>query len=290
MELVRTLGVLCEAPAPEHETIASALGIPAPDPEEWTRLFVLELPPYASIYLDAEGMIGGEARERVAGFWRALALAPPAEPDHLASLLGLYTALAEAERDEPDPARRALWREARTAFLWEHLASWLPLYLDALEALAGNGYAAWAGLLQDALAGEAARLSPPAGLPAQLRAAPALIVGGETGIDELVGVLLVPVRTGLVLAPADLRRAAHELELGSRLGERRTVLRTLLAQEPARTLGWLAAEAQRRAVRPAPFWFEREISRFWTERAEAAAALLSALGEEAARQEVSHVG
>jgi Nitrate reductase delta subunit len=264
MELVRTLGVLCEAPAPEHETIASALGIPAPDPEEWTRLFVLELPPYASIYLDAEGMIGGEARERVAGFWRALALAPPAEPDHLASLLGLYTALAEAERDEPDPARRALWREARTAFLWEHLASWLPLYLDALEALAGNGYAAWAGLLQDALAGEAARLSPPAGLPAQLRAAPALIVGGETGIDEL--------------------------ELGSRLGERRTVLRTLLAQEPARTLGWLAAEAQRRAVRPAPFWFEREISRFWTERAEAAAALLSALGEEAARQEVSHVG
>ena len=290
MELVRTLGVLCEAPAPEHETIASALGIPVPDREEWTRVFVLELPPYASIYLDAEGMIGGEARERVAGFWRALALAPPAEPDHLASLLGLYTALAEAERDEPDPARRALWREARTALLWEHLASWLPLYLDALEALAGNGYAAWAGLLQDALAGEATRLSPPAGLPAQLRAAPALIVGGETGIDELVGALLVPVRTGLVLAPADLGRAAHELWLGSRLGERRTVLRSLLAQEPARTLGWLAAEAQRRAVHPAPFWFDGEISRFWTERAKAAAALLSELGEAAARQELSHVG
>jgi sulfite exporter TauE/SafE len=34
-------------------------------------------------------MLGGAARERVAGFWRAVGLVPPPEPDHLAALLGL---------------------------------------------------------------------------------------------------------------------------------------------------------------------------------------------------------
>lgn len=290
MELVRTLGVLCEAPAPEHDAIASALGLPAPDPEEWTRVFMLELPPYASIYLDAEGMIGGEARERVAGFWRALALAAPAEPDHLASLLGLYAALAEAERDQTDPARRALCREARAALLWEHLASWLPAYLDAFEALSGDAYSAWARLLREALAEEAGRLGQPAALPAQLRAAPPLALDADAGLDELVGALLVPVRTGLVLAPADLGRVARELGLGLRLGERRTVLRTLLAQDPAGTCRWLATEAELRAARPEPAWLASVIAGFWTERAAAAAVLLSELAVAAETTEVSNVG
>jgi hypothetical protein len=237
-----------------------------------------------------EGKIGGEARERVAGFWRALALAPPPEPDHLASLLGLHAALDEAERHETDSHRRALWREARAALLWEHLASWLTLYLDALEALAGNAYASWARLLGDALAAAAAKLPRPAGLPAHLRFAPALGVDAESGIDELVEALLVPARSGLVLAPAALRRAAQELGLGLRLGERRTALRTLLEQDPAGTLRWLAAEARRRAVRPAPSWLPAEISRFWTERALAAAALLSRLAVAVGEPEVSHVG
>lgn len=290
MELARALGALCEAPAAEQAAIASAAGLPAPGPEEWTRVFALELPPYASVYLGAEGMIGGEARERAAGFWRALALVPPPEPDHLASLLGLYAALADAEREETEPARRALRRQARGALLWEHLASWLGLYLDALEGLAGDAYAAWARLLRAVLADEASTLMPPGGLPAQLRAAPAPGLGTDPSLDELVTTLLVPVRTGLVLAPAVLGRAARELGLSPRFGERRLVLRTLLAQEPAGTLGWLAAEAGRRAEAPAPCWPAGGASRFWRERAAAAAELLSGLATRAAELEVSHAG
>src|SRR5207244_505396 len=93
-EVLRALAVLCEAPAPGQERVAAALGIaPAPRADEWAELFLFELPPYASIYLGAEGMIGGEALDRVAGFWRALGLEPPPEPDHLAALLGLAAAL-----------------------------------------------------------------------------------------------------------------------------------------------------------------------------------------------------
>ena len=39
--------------------------------------------------------MGGLARERIAGFWNAVGLTPPPEPDHLAALLGLYASLTE---------------------------------------------------------------------------------------------------------------------------------------------------------------------------------------------------
>ena len=77
--------------------------------------------PYASVYLGAEGMLGGEARDRVAGFWRALGLVPPAEPDHLAALLGLYAALADAEEPRRTSRPAAAPAQARRALLHEHL-------------------------------------------------------------------------------------------------------------------------------------------------------------------------
>lgn len=290
MELLRALGSLSEAPAPEHEAIAAALGLPPlPDREEWTRLFVLELPPYASIYLGGEGMIGGEARARVAGFWRAVGLVPPAEPDHLASLLGLAAALAEAESAEPDVARRALRRRVRAALHQEHLASWLPLYLGALESLAGEFSRAWAQRLGEALAEQAAQLRHPDWLSAHLREAAGLS-GDDRDLDSLVAELLVPVRTGLVLTPSRLRRAARELGLGLRLGERRPALRALLAQDPAATLAWLAREAEAAAAHPGAPWAGEACGTFWRERATAAGAQLSRLAEAARTLEVSHAG
>jgi TorA maturation chaperone TorD len=73
-------------------------------------------------------MLGGETADRIAGFWRALHLTPPPEPDHLAGLLGLYATLTEQAHGDPDPARAALWHQARRALLWEHLLTWLPTY------------------------------------------------------------------------------------------------------------------------------------------------------------------
>ncbi|MBA3349202.1 MAG: molecular chaperone TorD family protein, partial [Actinobacteria bacterium] len=117
--LFRALGALCEAPHPAHAPIAHALGLRATDASGYTEAFVFQLPPYASIYLGAEGMLGGEARGRIAGFWQAVGISPPGEPDHLAALLSLYAALDEAEEDESEPARRVMRREAKGALLWE---------------------------------------------------------------------------------------------------------------------------------------------------------------------------
>src|SRR5207237_4403931 len=127
------LAIFAEPPSIKAERVAEALELEAlPGADEYTEIFIFQLPPYASIYLGAEGMIGGEARDRVAGFWRAIGETPPAEPDHLSVMLAVYARLVELEVEESDVRRREGWRAARKAFFWEHLASWLFVYRPKL--------------------------------------------------------------------------------------------------------------------------------------------------------------
>jgi len=269
-EMFRALGALCEPPDPAHPRLAAALGVPGEaDAESHTDLFVFHLVPYASVYLGPEGMLGGEPADRVAGFWRALHLDPPREPDHLAALLGLYAALGDREHAEPDPARALLWHESRRALLWEHLLTWVPAYAVAAAGVARPFYAAWARLLGDALQAEAGALAPPPTPPLHLRDLPDLPDLGE-GMDTLLRGLLAPARSGLILTRRDLARAARATGLGLRLGERAFVLRTLLGQDAAATFGWLAVEAARwenwhRAAEPAL----GAVAGHWRTRAEA---------------------
>jgi TorA maturation chaperone TorD len=265
-ELIRALAVLAEAPAPEHERVAAALGLPTPRAEEYAELFLFQLYPYASVYAGAEGMLGGEARDRVAGFWRALGLVPPAEPDHLAALLGLYAALETAGH--------------RRALLWEHLLSWLLPWLAKLDEIAPGPYREWGRLLAAALEQEAREHGPLDRLPLHLREAPPLAQ------DDLLEGLLAPVRSGMLLVRDDLLRAAAELGLGARVAERRYVLRALLGQDAGAVLGWLQAEAARWAgIHEAT---PGAIGRFWQGRAEAAAALLADAQMAAAGREALH--
>jgi len=277
-DLVRALGALCEPPDPRHGPIAAALGLPGePADGDYAEVFLFGAYPYASVYLGAEGMLGGDARDRVAGFWRALGLTPPAEPDHLAALLGLYAALAEAEDSAPDPARRALCRVSRKALLWEHLLSWLPPYLGKVAELAPPYYAAWARLLDAVLRDEAADLGPLPDLPLQLRAAPGLPAPDEPHAAWMAA-LLSAVRTGVVLTRADLRRGARELGLGSRVAERSFMLRSMLEQDAPATAAWLAAEASRWTARhQANEAILGRVAAFWQTRAEATHAALRSL-------------
>lgn len=270
-ELLRALAVLSEAPAPGHERVAAALGLDrAPRDDEYADLFLFQLYPYASVYVGAEGMLGGDARDRIAGFWRALGVTPPAEPDHLAALLGLYAELAE--RGAPAEWRRAL--------LWEHLLSWLPPWLAKLDELAPPVYRAWGERLRSALAEEARALGVQPQLPLHLREAPPLAP------DDLLAGLLAPVRCGVILVRDDLRRLAVELGLGLRVAERRYALEALLAQDAPAALGWLAAEARRWSGIHARV--HDPVHEFWRARAEAAATLLDGARAAASEREVVH--
>ena len=295
MEIFRALAVLAEAPdRAEVARPAAALGLGGPPgADEHTELFVFQLYPYASVYLGAEGMVGGEARDRVEGFWRALGQEPPAEADHLAVVLAAYARLAElaegaggdgGRASGDDEGARANWGRARRAFLWEHVLSWLPAYLDKLVGVAPPFYRGWGELLAGALLSEARAQGPaPEALPLHLRAAPALSRPGEHGAEEFLRSLLAPARSGIILARADLQRAARALGVGARPGGRAFTLKSLLGQEPAAVLGWLAAEAEgwaaRHASRRATLG---PLAAWWETRATETAEFLKELRDEAA--------
>ena len=313
-ELFRALGALSETPHPELQPIADLLDLgPLPGRAAHGELFLFQLYPYASVYLGAEGMMGGEAADRIAGFWRALGQTPPTEPDHLAVMLGLHARLGELEEQAADRPARERWRHARAAFLWEHLLCWLPIFLLKLGDLSGIGgsgppgssgraiggsgqtaeagesgvadpfYLRWAALLGDALRAETAVLPLPEGperLPLHLRAAPVCIDPRRDGPESFLASLLSPVRTGMVLARADLARAARDLGLGLRLGERRVTLRAMLEQDAGPVLGWLAGEAASWAGRHLPeVHLSPSLAACWHERAAATARLLRELQE-----------
>jgi TorA maturation chaperone TorD len=279
MELFRALAVLAEPPRAESARVADALSLGAlPGADEYTETFVFQLYPYASVYLGAEGMLGGEARDRVAGFWRALELTPPTEVDHLSVMLALYARLCELEDGADNERGREGWRAARKAFLWEHLLSWLPAYLSKLAEIATPFYRQWGALLLDALAAEAVTVGRQASLPLHLREAPGIADPRVGATEDFLRSLIAPARSGMVLVRADFSRAARELGVGTRLGERRFMLQTLFEQDARATLGWLAREADA--------WAEQhranskafgEVARAWEAKAEAAARLLKEL-------------
>ena len=283
MEVIRALATLAEPPHPAHAPIARALDLPElPRPADHTGLFLFQLYPFVSFHVGAEGMLGGEAADRVAGFWRALGREAPDEPDHLTALLGLYAELADAEAREPEGPGRVLRRESRKALLWEHLLSWLPPWLHAVSHVAPPFYRRWSELLRAVLFSEAAELGPPDRRPLHLREAPLLEDPRTSGGDVFLLQLTAPVRTGMLLTRTDLARCAADLGLGRRAGERRFILKALLSSNPEAALGWLGREAARwRAVHQGYRAQAEAVSRFWTSRADSAQRLLDELAREA---------
>jgi TorA maturation chaperone TorD len=270
-ELLRALGAVADSPAAAR-AVAPALGLPPLTEAEHTEAFVLNLPPYAAVYLGPDGALSGEGADRVAGFWRALAITPPTEPDHLTALLALYANLAEAATDTHSAPTAAALNRSRVALLAEHLWPWLPAYLDAATDLDLPALTAWATLTQRALTAEHAAAQ--ARLPLALREAPAPPTAEGTPRD-LVAALTTPAASGLVLTRRRLAQGAGQASVGHRIGERRFTLLAMLEQDPAATLTWLAAEARRwhsrHAARP------DQTSQWWAARAGHTATLLDAL-------------
>lgn len=270
-ELIRGLGVLCERPGPASPQIAAALGLPGPDPVEYTDLFVHQLPPYASIYVDGEGKIGGEARSRIAGFWLAMNLTPPSEPDHLATLLGLWASITQETVGEGQPERRSLLEHAAVTLVWEHLASWLGPYLGRVAELSEN-FGPWAELLAAVVGDTLKGVSPPDS-PVHLTDEPKDLQGP----DDLVAYLLTPIRSGLVLTRTDLKRAASDLALGARVGERAFELRSLIEQDVHAVSAWIATEANRQAGLYSAGSVASAIGEVWLRRATRTHSLVAGL-------------
>ncbi len=84
----------------------------------------------------------------------------------------------------------------------------------------------------------------------------------------------------MVITRHDLARAAEQLGLGLRIGERRYILSALMAQAPDAMLTWLADEAGRSAARLAGLRPVLDpVAGFWETRARAMETCLRQIGE-----------
>jgi TorA maturation chaperone TorD len=284
VELLRTLAAVMRPPDAAVARVAAMLELPAaPTPAEHAFLFQRELPPFASIYLNPTGEVGGEARDRIVGFWRAAGRTPAAEPDHLADLLAFYAGLLEQELQERDAPRRHALARVRTAFLWEQLLSWVPAYATKVDLIGPRSYRRWAQLVEQVLAREAWRAAPVAATPPALRRAADLPLPAPGDDEALVAYLAAPARSGLVLTRLDVERAADDLRAPMTPCGVREGLAELLRVRPGGFVSWLAAEARRweqrhernRDVLPA-------LPDHWVRRARATRALLLAWGRKSA--------
>lgn len=281
IEVFRALGSLAEIPSAQHQELCSLLELDnSPTKSEHSETFVFELYPYSSIYLGPEGKLGGEARDRIAGFWRALGLTPPAEPDHLTVLLSFYAEIREHELQAQNNLEQERWEHIRASFLWEHLLSWLPIYLLRMSDARSPFFRKWGDLLSEALQEEAHTALGEVSLSAHLRQALPIADPRDGEPKEFLESLLAPVRSGFILLRSDLIRAGLELSLATRIGERRFVLETFLSQAPTELLIWLAEFAgttseRYRTVRTS----YPGIMKFWIDQAERTRTLLLDLAD-----------
>ena len=220
MELYRALGLLIEAPTPQHHAVAQALGLPpVPDASTYATEVTFQRYPFASVYLGPEGMMGGEARSRITGFWIALGMEPPGEPDHLSALLSLLASIEEQRAAEPDEAQRALLGEARKVLVGEHLLPWLVPYLVSFQGSADEHFRAWAELLVGALRTLAAEQASTTTVAGVLEELDPLDDPRDEGVgSEFLRGLLAPGRSGVVILRSDLAGAAQDLGLALRAG------------------------------------------------------------------------
>ena len=264
-ELLRALGAVADSPAAAR-AVAGPLGLAPVSDAGHTEVFVLNCPPYASVYLGPDGALGGEGADRAAGFWRALAIAPPAEPDHLTALLALYASLGEAAAGTGRPATARALTRSRLSLFREHLWPWLPAYLDAVADLGVPVLTAWAGLTRSAVAAELAAQPAWPALPLALRAAPAETPAALRPAG-LADVLTTPVRSGIILTRHRLAAGAGQAGVGHRIGERRYALRAMFGQDPQATLTWAAAEAARWRRRHSRRAAGDDVAGWWAARA-----------------------
>ena len=268
MHLFPSLGELIESPGPEHGRVARMLGLPGEATrKDFTNLFVIQLAPFASIYLSTNGLAGGAIRDGIAKYYELLKVPVPDEPDHVASLLKWYGSL---QTELSGYSKESQLRELRQMFFWNCLASWLPVYLLRAREVGVTLYRAWAEVTLDVLEAEAVSVGHPNTAPVPLMTAPA-----PPSVRQPVAFvesLFVPSMSGLILSRADLGRCAAEHRLVVRVADRRHNIKSFIAENPAGVCSWLYSEALRQAdnVRALPAAFG-PVREFWTRRAEATA-------------------
>jgi hypothetical protein len=260
----------------------------------------MELLPYESVFLAADGLLGGFAGESVTTAYRQLGFSPDAaasSPDHLGYELAALAHLCQQEAkaiQEGSNDKVALARQLQGRFLQDHLLPWLIPFHLALKRQADPFYTAVSNLCLSLVHQHFTGLETDSRHPVQwvVEAWPSndLLDEERSGLREICDFLMVPILSGLYLSRADIGRLGRQLQLPRGFGDRSqtmlNLMRTAAQYEQFAALisgirevvtDWLAGYHQMREAMP-------ELTPFvipWEERARQTRGLLSNLEDQA---------
>jgi TorA maturation chaperone TorD len=239
-------------------------------------LFGLQVLPYASVYLERSGVLGGAVSASVGrAFQRAGLPVPPGgeAADHLGHVLALLATLT-ARGD----------RGGAAELLQGHLIWWLPVFVHSALRHAAPPWPTILRLTLDAAVDQARelglsmgpasrgpgvesdRVPPPGalGLPVENP-----LEDADAGLRRVAEHLVTPARGGLYLAAADLRELGRDAHAPAGFGRRDEVMTNLLRSAVAYgTLGDLVDGVRRIADAQATFLdgFGHEYGGPWARR------------------------
>jgi TorA maturation chaperone TorD len=128
---------------------------------EYARLFLVNVAPYESLYVDEAMLLNSAATAAVVAAYRDGGYSPAGQvgaPDHVGLELAFVGHLAAAEADAKARGEApvvAISRARQRAFLAEHLGRWAPVWATALGRLAREPfYEVFAGVVRDFMLAE----------------------------------------------------------------------------------------------------------------------------------------
>jgi TorA maturation chaperone TorD len=192
---------------------------------EYARLFVMNVYPYESAYVDPEMMLNTTTTQGVVDAYGAADYMPDlarpvGAPDHIGVELDLMRALAEREAHDLAAGDLPAAKSDRTrqrAFLTEHLASWGPVFaLSVVRDARLPLYREIGGFTAEFLLADLDLLAADGPTPVTEAPSPPAEIASITAETELRAIahgLATPARAGFHLSREELFRLAGQLEL-----------------------------------------------------------------------------
>ncbi|MEQ8276563.1 MAG: molecular chaperone TorD family protein [Deltaproteobacteria bacterium] len=204
-------------PADDEARMSALLGVAVKhEPGAHYEALGLAVPPHESVFVDPEGVVGGEVSQRVVDTYARLGFAydvtGPA-PDHLAvQLRALASTCAGAA-------------SAQRVMLDVHLLGWVPLFAHALRGFAPYDIAA--STLLGVLLEHRATLGPHRG-GAPVAEVSIDLEDRKTSLRDIAGHLCRPAACGLWISRFDVTRFARGVSSSHGFGERALMLENLM--------------------------------------------------------------
>ena len=222
----------------------SALADTLPEPFEaeqaaadYYDLFHLNVFPYASLFLDDAGQLGGPVSDAAQRLFRQTGYTADTSresADHIGHALGLLAFLTGAEADAWEDSRAdeaARMHRLQRRFFDMALLWWLPAFVHAVRRHNHPFYALLGDLTLDLVLDHRAALGPPEEAAAPMLPVPdppALLDDAQTGLKDIAAYLTTPAWCGFYLSRADLARLGRAEHLPRGFGARAQMLTNLL--------------------------------------------------------------